>query len=156
MLAAVREGNPGHRAWRDPVVLAPSALREPDWVELLPGDSADQKRARQVAAELWARTAPVLARSVGLVNAQQDTLVDYCITRARIDQGERALSYGGVVIGSGRRDRGPVKSPWTTVLNHYRPHARSLASELGLTPSSVGRIERPAVVGGDDQNDPFD
>ena len=69
MLAVAREGNPGHRKLRDPVTLPPAELVEPDWTELLPGDDAEQQRVRQVAAAMWARCAPTLARSVGLVAA---------------------------------------------------------------------------------------
>lgn len=150
----VREGNPGHRKLRDAVTLPPTALVEPDWLQLLPGSTAESKRARTTAARLWQRTAPTLARSAGLVAAQQETLVDYCITWARIEQGERALSREGVVISAGRADRGMVRNPWTTVLNQYRPHFRALAAELGLTPSAVSRLNRPTGVADDD--DPFD
>ena len=75
-------------------------------------------------------------------------------TCARIDQGERALSLGGVLVDSGRADRGPVKNAWTTVLNQYRPHARALAAELG--PASASRIDRPAGAGAGAEDDPFD
>jgi P27 family predicted phage terminase small subunit len=149
-LAVIKEGNPGKRPIKDAVVLPPSALREPDWSELLQGDDVEVARARAVAAELWARVAPTLARSVGLVGEQQETLVDYCVTYARIVQGERALSREGVIV---RTERGQVKNAWTTVLNQYRPHFRSLVGELGLSPSAATRLTRPA--GGDD-DDPFD
>jgi P27 family predicted phage terminase small subunit len=149
-LQVVREGNVDHRAARDPLVLPPSALVEPVWSDLLPGRTAAVVRARKVAAALWARLAPVLTRSVGLVNAQQETLVDFCITYARIAQGERALSLEGVVV---QTDRGQVKNPWTAVLNQYRAHYRSLVGELGLSPSAVTRLTRPDVG---DADDPFD
>lgn len=154
-LQVIREGNPGHRKVADPVTLPPSALVEPAWAELLPGDSSDAKRVRLTASALWARTAPTHSRSMGLVAAQQDALVDYCVTRARIEQGERALSREGVVVSAGRADRGRVRNPWTTVLNQYRPHFRALAAELGLTPSAASRLNRPTgATDGDD--DPFD
>ena len=152
-LQVIREGNPGHRALRDPVVLPPTALVEPTWVELLPGSDVEMKRARATAAGVWSLTAETLSRSVGLVAAQQDTLVDYCITRARIEQGERALSREGVVVSAGRADRGQVKNAWTTILNQYRPHFRSLVAELGLSPSSASRLTRPDTS---DDDDPFD
>ena len=90
-------------------------------------------------------------RSAGLVNAQRERLVDYCLTWARIDQGERALPRDGVVVPAARF-RGNVRNPWTTVLNQYRAHFRALAGELGLTPAS--RIDRPRDADTDD--DPFD
>lgn len=149
-LAVVREGNPGKRPVRDSVRLPPSALREPDWVTLISGDDDESGHVRGVATELWRKVAPTLARSVGLVGEQQETLVDYCVTWARIVQGERALSREGVVVGT---ERGQVKNAWTTVLNQYRAHFRSLVGELGLTPSSASRLNRPQS---DDDDDPFD
>lgn len=148
-LAVIREGNPGKRPLRDSVVLPPSALCEPDWSALIIGSTAETKYARVVAAELWQRTAPTLSRSVGLVGEQQESLVDFCVTWARIVQGERALSREGVVVAT---ERGMVKSPWCTVLNQYRAHFRSLAGELGLTPASASRLSRPQS---DDDDDPF-
>lgn len=149
----VREGNPGHKRIGDPVVLPPDSLVEPDWRELLTGDTAEDAHARTVAAELWERTALVLERSVGLVRQQQDALVDLCVTRARIVQGERALGREGVIVASTRADRGAVRNPWTTVLNQYRSHFRSLTAELGLTPSAATRLTRPDT---EDDDDPFD
>ena len=152
-LQVVREGNPGHKKIQEPVVLPPASLVEPEWSELLPGDTGEDAHARGVAAELWARTALVLERSVGLVHQQQDALVDLCVTRARIVQGERALGREGVILPATRADRGAVRNPWTTVLNQYRSHFRSLAAELGLTPSAATRLTRPET---EDDDDPFD
>ena len=87
---------------------------------------------------------------MGLVGEQQETLVDFCVTWARIVQGERALSREGVVAAT---ERGTAKSPWCTVLNQYRAHFRSLVGELGLTPSAASRLHRPSAA---DDDDPFD
>lgn len=149
-LQVVREGNPGKRPIRDSAQLPPSALREPDWSTQLTGDDGEVEHARDVAAELWRKLAPTLARSMGLVGEQQETLVEYCLTYARIVQGERALSREGVVVLT---DRGQVKNAWTAVLNQYRAHFRSLVGELGLSPSSAARLSRPDS---DDEEDPFD
>jgi P27 family predicted phage terminase small subunit len=150
-LAVVREGNPGKRPIRDAVVLPPSALREPVWAQLLPGNGVEIKYVRKVASDLWLKLAPTLSRSVGLVGEQQETLVDYCVTYARIVQGERALSREGVIV---KTERGQVKNAWTTVLNQYRPHLRALVGELGLSPSAAGRLK--PREGGDGEEDPFD
>src|SRR4051794_24286987 len=90
-LQVIREGNPGHRPLVDEVVLPPSELVEPDWSVTFPGSSAEARRARSTASELWRRVAPVLRRSVGLVGAQREALVDYCVSWARIVQCERAI-----------------------------------------------------------------
>lgn len=150
VLQVVREGNPSKRPLKDSVVLPPSALREPEWADWFPGESAAMDRARGTAAMLWRKLAPTLARSVGLVGEQQESLVEYCVTYARIEQGERALSFDGVVVMT---ERGQVKNAWTTILNGYRSHLRSLIGELGLSPSAATRITKPPA---DDDEDPFD
>ena len=144
-LAVVREGNPGKRPVKDSVVLPPSALREPDWANLLDEETTVD------AGALWKQLAPTLARSVGLVGEQQVVLEDYCTTVARIRQGERAISREGMVVPGVMG--GMVKNPWTTVLNQYRAHMRSLIGELGLSPASATRITRPESS---DEDDPFD
>ena len=144
-LAVIREGNPGKRPIQDSVILPPSALREPDWEKLL------DEECREDAGNLWRQLAPTLARSVGLVGEQQVVLEDYCTTVARIRQGERAISRDGMVVPGAMG--GLVKNPWTTVLNQYRAHMRSLIGELGLSPASATRITRPESS---DEDDPFD
>lgn len=144
-LAVVREGNPGKRPIADSVQLPPSALREPDWAADLDAETAKD------AGALWKQLAPTLARSVGLVGEQQVVLEDYCVTVARIRQGERAISREGMIVPG--MMGGTVKNPWTTVLNQYRSHLRSLIGELGLSPASATRITRPESS---DDDDPFD
>jgi P27 family predicted phage terminase small subunit len=149
-LAVLREGNPGHRPVKETLVWPPSALREPDWDDLLPGPRAEQERVRATAAELWRRVAPALVGAAGLVGEQQEVLVDYCVVYSRIVQGERALSREGIVVIT---ERGRVKNPWTTIVGQYRSHFRSLIGELGLSPSAATRSTRPPE---DDEDDPFD
>jgi hypothetical protein len=72
---------------------------------LLPRNSAEIKYVRGVASGWWLRTASTHERSAGLVRAQRKTLVDYRVTYARILQGERALSRGGVIVKGARGHR---------------------------------------------------
>lgn len=146
-LQVIREGRVSHKKQPEGVVFPPSALVEPDWSEWLAELEA------KTAGDLWRRLAPTLSRTVGLVGEQQELLTEYCLTYARIRQGEQALSRDGLVVPAGRADRGMVRNPWTTVLNQYRQHFRSLSAELGLTPSSASRLTRPPM---DDEDDPFD
>ena len=143
-LAVVKEGNPGKRPVKDSVVLPPSAVVEPDWSEL-------EESVANEASMLWRKLAPTLVRSVGLVGEQQVTLEEYVLTVARIRQGERAIARDGMVVPGAMG--GVVKNPWTTVLNQYRSHLRSLTGELGLSPASATRITRPESS---DEDDPFD
>jgi P27 family predicted phage terminase small subunit len=149
-LQVVREGNPGKRPVKDSVKFSPSDLNEPDWPSVFPGDSGDELRCRETAGALWRKLAPALSRSVGLVGEQQESLMDYCVTWARIEQGERALSLEGMIVMT---ERGQVKNAWTTILNAYRSHLRSLIGELGLSPSAATRLGGKAT---DDEDDPFD
>ncbi len=144
-LQVVREGNPGKRPIKDSVTLPPSALVEPDW-----SDSLDEAPAK-VAGTLWKKLAPTLTRSVGLVGEQQETLVDYCTTWARIVENEKALTREGMLIRGAQG--GLVKNPRTTILNQYRSHLRSLIGELGLSPRAASGITRPESS---DDEDPFD
>ena len=143
-LQVVKEGNPGKRPVRDSVILPPSDVLEPDWSEL-------EESVADEALALWRKLAPTLVRSVGLVGEQQVVLEEYCLTVARIRQGERAIASDGMVIPGAMG--GVVKNPWTTVLNQYRSHLRSLTGELGLSPASATRITRPESS---DEDDPFD
>jgi P27 family predicted phage terminase small subunit len=149
-LAAVREGNPGHKALSPGLVLPPSTLVAPDWSDRLPGAAVDEERVRQDCAEVWARTADVLVRCAGLTVAQQDCLADFCVTTARIRQCERAISRDGLVV---QTERGWVKNPHSTLLNQYRAHWRSLMGELGLSPASASRLVAPVE---DEDGDVFD
>ncbi|MFJ6137473.1 P27 family phage terminase small subunit [Kitasatospora sp. NPDC092286] len=101
---------------------------------------------------MWARVVPALVLSAGLVDSQREVAVDYCITAARIAEGERELSRTGLVVET---ERGNVKSPWVTILGQYRSHLRALVGELGLSPASATRIT-PPEHGGDDDGDIFD
>lgn len=148
-LALVREGNPGKRPIKEGMKLAPSKVLEPKWSDFFPGTTRAELRARKSAGALWAATAIVLERSAGLTNAQGQVLIDYCVTWARIQQGERVLSIEGMVAKS---ERGLIKHPMTTILNQYRTHFRSLTGELGLSPAAATRIE-VGDLDGDEDND---
>ncbi|MEU9047495.1 MULTISPECIES: P27 family phage terminase small subunit [unclassified Kitasatospora] len=149
-IAAVREGTYRPDRHTEGARFAPADPIEPDWSELLPGDQAED--VRQFAAGVWARVVPALVVSAGLVDSQREVAVEYCITSARIWQGERELSRTGLVVET---ERGNVKSPWVTILGQYRSHLRALVGELGLSPASATRIT-PPEHGGDDDGDIFD
>lgn len=146
-LAAVREGTFREDRNSAGAKFAPHDPTEPDWSEIMPGDEEVATKAAQV----WATTVPALIMSAGLTNAQRETAIEYCISAARIWQGERVLSREGMTVMT---ERGMVKHPMTTVLNAYRSHFRSLTGELGLSPSSASRITPPE--NGDDEDSVFD
>ncbi|WP_432068222.1 P27 family phage terminase small subunit [Streptomyces sp. C10-9-1] len=149
-IQAVREGSFRPDRNSEGARFAPLDPVEPDWSELLPGDSAEDVRGK--AADVWARTIPALVVAAGLTDSQRETAIEYCVTVARLWQAERELSRTGLVVET---ERGNVKSPWVTIAHQYRSHFRSLVGELGLSPASATRITPPEFSGGDD-GDIFD
>lgn len=155
--ALVREGNPGHQKIPESVMLAAEDPDEPDWSESFPTvtevtQQAVNRRAREVARRTWRRVAPVLVKSMGLAEVDQDVLRDYCVCVARIDQCERDISVRGMLI---QGERGWQKNGSTTVVAQYRGQLRSYIRELGLSPSSRSSIPPPKGLD-DDGTDPFD
>lgn len=142
------EGNPGKRpvntAAPKPAPVAPKA---PNWSKVLPGDTDEAAQVRRDAAAEWKRVVPVLD-SLGLLSTVDNTvLVDYCITWARILQCERQLSIEGLTKET---DRGPAKNPVTTIVGQYRSAMKGYTGELGLGPSSRGRLAIPGSASDDD------
>jgi P27 family predicted phage terminase small subunit len=156
-LQVVREGNPGQRKVEPGVVLPPADLDEPDWLDTFPivpdpDEQAVNRRAREVARREWRRVAPVLKHSAGLAEVDATLLHDYCVCVARIDQCEREISTGGLLI---KGERGWQKNGATTIVGQYRTQLRSYIGELGLSPSARTRLTPPKGPG-DDEGDPFD
>lgn len=121
---------------------------EPDWAVLLPGDS--QAAVRRDAGDEWSRVVPVLDGLGMLVTLDRALLVDYCMVWARMLECERRLSVEGLVVEVHRLDRdGNVvrtlvrRNPYSTSLREYRTMFRGYLCELGLGPSSRGRISVP-------------
>jgi P27 family predicted phage terminase small subunit len=156
-LQVVREGNPGRRPVEPGVVLPPSELVEPDWLETFPAvrdkdGQAVNRRSREVARREWRRVAPVLTKSAGLTDVDANLLHDYCVCVARIDQCERSLSREGLLLLG---ERGWQKNGATTIVGQYRTQLRAYIGELGLSPSARTRLTAPEG-GNDDDGDPFD
>ncbi|WP_435239568.1 P27 family phage terminase small subunit [Streptomyces sp. YPW6] len=166
---------------REGVKVPPAELVEPDWAELFPvlkvpakpraprGADDEELReyraevaawqrqkvasesgdfGREVAAREWGRVVPILQLAAGLSAVDRSTAVDYCVCVARLEWCERRLSVEGL-ISMGQR--GPCRNPLTTVAAQYRTQLKTYIGELGLSPSSRGRIAPPE--GGDDDDD---
>jgi P27 family predicted phage terminase small subunit len=136
------QGNPGKRSLPtehpQPTPVAPS---EPKWTRLLPGVAAAQVR-KDAAAE-WKRVVPVLD-NLGLLSAVDASLLtDYCICWARLLECERGLSQQGLTRDS---ERGVIKNPLTTIATGYRAALKTYVGELGLGPSSRGRLVVPGTA----------
>lgn len=135
------EGNPGKRPIpTDYARPTPAAPTEPRWAKILPGPLAAQVR-KDASAE-WKRVVPVLD-GLGLLSVVDNAiLTDYCICWARLMECERVLSVEGMVKST---DRGPAKHPLITAAGQYRTALKSYVGELGLGPSSRGRLAVPGT-----------
>lgn len=153
-LEVVREGNPGHRPVEPGLLLPPAQLEEPDWLETFPVKKGDQfaenERLRFVASREWNRVVPVLKHTAGLAAVDAAALHEYCTVVARIDQCERALSTGGLLM---QTDRGWVKNGAATIVSQYRATYKVLLREFGLSPSARRSL---TPVEASDEADPFD
>lgn len=180
-LQVVREGNPGHRPVREGAKIPPSELTEPDWTEFFPALSVGRKpraprdadetemqeykeqvqawlrlklaaeaaeAGRAAAAREWASVIPVLQHAIGLSGVDRSAAVDYCVCVARLEWCERRLSVEGLITMG---QRGPCRNPLTTIAAQYRTQLKTYIGELGLSPSSRGRIAPPE--GGDPDDD---
>lgn len=157
-LQAVREGNTSRRPLREGVKLPPSELREPNWQEPFPTVADEEQReintrCREVARREWRRIVPVLKFTAGLAEVDTQTVMDYCICVARIDQCERVISMHGLLM---RGERGWQKNGATTVVGQYRQQLARYIGELGLSPSARGRLTPPEGGDDGDEDDPFD
>jgi len=134
-LQVIREGGTPKKG----VVLPPSALVEPDWSDLILGDTDDARRVREVASEPWPRTFPVLAHSVGLVGEQREGLVDLCLSWGASVRAS-GLSLEGVVI------EGPGSDPGSRDDNSSARERTSQAALPSPTERSRDRAGSPAAV----------
>lgn len=156
-LQVVREGNPSRRPVREGVHVPPGDLAEPDWLETFPAVRGDEDlravnaRCREVARREWRRVVPVLKLTAGLADVDTQTVHDYCVAVARIDQCERDISRRGLLI---QGERGWQKNGATTIAGQYRQQLARYIGELGLSPSARGRLTPPES--GPDDDDVFD
>lgn len=151
----VIEGNPGKRPIPESPKPPPIAPREPTWSRILHGDAEDVRQARRDARAEWRRVVPVLDGLGLLTQVDALTLTDYCVCWARLVQCERALSSEGLVVevwqldADGETVRTAIRrNPKSTTANQYRSQLRFYVGELGLGPSSRGRL----AIGGTDSD----
>jgi P27 family predicted phage terminase small subunit len=149
------EGNPGHRPIPDAPKPPPVAPRQPSWVKHLPG--ADVADVRKAAADEWKRVVPVLDHLGLLSTIDAALLTDYCLCWARLVQCERALSTEGLVVEVDvtNKDGAVVgsrlaRNPHSVTAKEYRSALKSYVGELGLGPSSRGRLNTGGADNADD------
>lgn len=143
------EGNPGRRPINPGLQLPPGAPAEPDWSKVLPGKSPVPRR--DAKAE-WQRVVPELDRMGLLAHVDRALLVDYCVCWASLLECVRRVSKEGqVVLMTGSQGQQILKpNPHATLAHQYRQSLKNYCAELGLGPSSRGRLNVP---GTDEQDD---
>lgn len=155
-MALIREGNPGHQKIREGVKVPLEDLTEPSWAERFPdvrGEpavTADNRKCRRQAHDLWTKTLRGLKHAVGLTEIDETILTDYVVVVCRINQAEREIGRRGLVLEG--VNGYPVKNPALTMATQYRTQLRAFIGELGLSPSARGRM----LVAKKDEDDPDD
>ena len=146
----VIEGNPGKRAIPEGVQAPPAAPDEPDWKGVFPGTRKGIGEVRQDARDEWRRIVPVLD-GLGLLSTIDNSLLtDYCVCWSRLLECEREVATKGLTLIG---ERGARKNPAIEAAGQYRQQLRFYIGELGLSPSSRGRLQLPQIEGPDDDLD---
>jgi P27 family predicted phage terminase small subunit len=142
-LAAVRlrEGNPRHRPIPEGIKLPPVPPNEPDWADLLPGDSIEAARIRDMAQDTWHLIVGELEPLGVLARVDDIILTDTCIIRGRLWALERDISQRGTMTEAvGRKDRGMVRNQSVDLAMRYRQMLQRYLVELGLTPLARDKL----------------
>jgi P27 family predicted phage terminase small subunit len=152
------EGNPGKRPIPTntaATALPPTAPPEPDWADLFPAPRVKSSRntrhvkLRNDARRAWREVVPQLDSVGVLARIDAVVLTEYAVCVARIRELERLLTRDGMTVET---ERGWVKHPAATIVGQYRGQLRFYVAELGLAPSSRGRLTVP----GGPEDDPED
>ena len=92
------------------------------------------------AREVWRRLAPDLEQAGVLTSWDLDVFAEYCELVVIVREARRKLGYGLLLVG--RRDP-VVTNPVWRVYRDALALLRSLAQELGLTPSARSSLRVP-------------
>lgn len=122
-----QQGNPGKRP------LNTKEPRPPIGAPTCPQHLKEKARAE------WKRVAPTLERLGVLTNLDRAVLAAYCTSYADYVEAVEHLERGKVIIKS--PDGGQYQNPWVAVKRRATEQMLKCAGELGLTPSSRGRVQ---------------
>lgn len=86
----------------------------------------------------WSELAPQLIEAGVLTELDRDCLLAYCLAFSTVIEAQRVLDRSGVVIKGYRNS--PVTNPYLRARNQALEMMRRFAEQLGLSPSSRGRI----------------
>jgi P27 family predicted phage terminase small subunit len=139
------EGNPGKRPIPELPQAPSGAPNEPTWSDVF-GRGKPLEPLRKAAAREWKRVVPILDNLGYLSPIDVRILTDYCVCVARLEQCEREITTRGLLVET---PSGFARNPAITPANQYRQQLRFYLSELGLGPSSRGRLPIPITPGDD-------
>ncbi len=137
------EGNPGRRPLND----AEPQLPEPiaDAFDTPPAELESDR----VAAQEWARVAPMLRLARQVTLAERSALIALCQQWSQYLAAHDRIEIAGMVVAS--PSGYPMVNPYIPIANKALGNCRQLWAELGLTPTSRARV----TVTGPDLNDEF-
>lgn len=122
-----REGNPGKRALNK---------KEPQPDRRMP---SRPKHLKDTARTEWERIAPVLWKLGVLTELDRTVLAAYCTAYGDyVEACEKVQRGGAVKRGS---EGGEYQNPWVAIKKRSMDQMVKFAGELGLTPSSRGRVQ---------------
>lgn len=132
------QGNPGKRKMR-------AEPKLPDGIPDCPG------HLDEIAREEWNRIALMLVTSGILKQTDRAVLAAYCQIYSRWVEASKQLARFGMVL---KTKTGYVaQSPYLNIVNSCLDQMRQYASELGLTPSSRGRLQVTGFPGQEEEDE---
>ena len=136
------EGNPGNRPLNENEPKPKSGIPPcPRWLN-------------KAAKKEWKRICPILDTIGLLTHADMAVVALYCQAYARFAEAEAILTKLGTTYEYTNKagETNTVKRPEVNIAKDYSQIIKSTCVELGLTPSSRGRIRLPS----EDDDDPFE
>jgi P27 family predicted phage terminase small subunit len=130
------EGNPGKRPINAD---EPQPATTPDTWLMVPRELADQP----LAAEEWARLAPLLYQARQITDADRSALLAVCLEWARYLDATARVRTSGLVVQT--PSGYPMQNPYLAIATKALAGCNKLWPELGLTPSSRSRVVTTAA-----------
>lgn len=104
------------------------------------------KWLNKYAKRVWTEVVPELHRLGVLAKIDCGVLASYCLAMGKVAECEEKIKADGLMLTM-RDDKGNVKwvqpSPYASLTLKWTAQARTLAAELGLTPSARTRLKVP-------------
>ncbi len=103
-------------------------------------DKPDVVANNEIASAEWDRLIPELHDAGLMTHAYMAHAAAYCVAYARWVKMETEIAGTGEIVAS--PNNFPVHNPFLSVANKALEQMRSIASDLGFTPTSLAKAER--------------